>query len=37
MSDLRGAWEEHAAEFVAWARKPGHDSYCAAKAACRAT
>jgi SAM-dependent methyltransferase len=27
MSDLRGAWEEHAAEFVAWARKPGHDSY----------
>jgi len=26
-ADLRAAWEEHAAEFVAWARKPGHDSY----------
>jgi SAM-dependent methyltransferase len=25
--DLRTAWEEHAAEFIAWARKPGHDSY----------
>ena len=21
------AWEEHAPEFKAWARKPGHDSY----------
>jgi SAM-dependent methyltransferase len=26
-ADLRAAWEEHAAEFIAWARKPGHDSY----------
>jgi SAM-dependent methyltransferase len=26
-ADLAAAWEEHAAEFVAWARKPGHDSY----------
>jgi len=26
-ADLRAAWEEHAAEFVAWARKPDHDSY----------
>jgi SAM-dependent methyltransferase len=26
-ADLRSAWEEHAAEFVAWARKPDHDSY----------
>lgn len=25
--DLRAAWEEGAAAFVAWARKPGHDSY----------
>ena len=25
--DLRAAWEENAAEFVAWARRPGHDSY----------
>jgi len=24
---LREAWEEHAAEFVEWARVPGHDSY----------
>jgi SAM-dependent methyltransferase len=26
-ADLRAAWEEHAVEFIAWARKPGHDSY----------
>ena len=26
-ADLRASWEEHAAAFVAWARKPGHDSY----------
>jgi SAM-dependent methyltransferase len=26
-ADLRAAWEEHAAEFIAWARAPGHDSY----------
>jgi SAM-dependent methyltransferase len=26
-ADLRAAWEEHAAKFIAWARKPGHDSY----------
>jgi SAM-dependent methyltransferase len=26
-ADLRAAWEEHAAGFVAWAREPGHDSY----------
>jgi SAM-dependent methyltransferase len=26
-ADLPGAWEEHAADFVAWARAPGHDSY----------
>jgi SAM-dependent methyltransferase len=25
--DLRAAWEQNAAAFVAWARKPGHDSY----------
>lgn len=25
--DLVAAWKEHAAEFIAWARKPGHDSY----------
>jgi SAM-dependent methyltransferase len=24
---LRDAWEDHAAEWVAWARAPGHDSY----------
>jgi SAM-dependent methyltransferase len=24
---LRGAWERHAADWVRWARKPGHDSY----------
>lgn len=27
MSDLRGEWERHAAQWIAWARKPGHDSY----------
>jgi hypothetical protein len=26
-ADLRVAWEENAAAFVAWARKPGQDSY----------
>jgi SAM-dependent methyltransferase len=26
-ADLREAWEAHAPEFIAWARKPGHDSY----------
>jgi SAM-dependent methyltransferase len=26
-ADLRAAWEAHASEFVAWARKPDHDSY----------
>jgi hypothetical protein len=26
-ADLRAAWEEHAAEFIAWARKPDFDSY----------
>lgn len=26
-ADLRAAWEEHADEWIAWARKPGHDSY----------
>jgi SAM-dependent methyltransferase len=26
-ADLRTSWEKHAAAFVAWARKPGHDSY----------
>ena len=26
-ADLRAAWEEHAAEFIAWARQPRHDSY----------
>ena len=26
-ADLGEAWEEHAPEFIAWARKPGHDSY----------
>jgi SAM-dependent methyltransferase len=25
--DLASAWEEHAQKFIAWARKPGHDSY----------
>jgi len=27
VTSLRTAWEEHANEFVAWARAPGHDSY----------
>jgi SAM-dependent methyltransferase len=26
-ADLRSAWEEHAPEFIAWAREPNHDSY----------
>jgi SAM-dependent methyltransferase len=26
-ADLRAAWDEHAAAFVAWAREPDHDSY----------
>lgn len=26
-ADLAAAWERHAAQFVAWARAPGHDSY----------
>jgi hypothetical protein len=26
-ADLRDAWEEHAAKFIAWARKADHDSY----------
>ena len=26
-ADFAVAWEEHAPEFKAWARKPGHDSY----------
>ncbi len=26
-ADLRASWEQHAGAFVAWARKPGHDSY----------
>lgn len=26
-ADLRTAWEEHSARFIAWARKPEHDSY----------
>jgi 2-polyprenyl-3-methyl-5-hydroxy-6-metoxy-1,4-benzoquinol methylase len=26
-ADLAAAWEKHASEFIAWARKPGHDSY----------
>jgi SAM-dependent methyltransferase len=25
--DVGAAWEDHAAEWVAWARAPGHDSY----------
>jgi ubiquinone/menaquinone biosynthesis C-methylase UbiE len=25
--DVTGAWEDHAHEWVAWAREPGHDSY----------
>ena len=27
MDELRQAWEENAAAWIAWARKPGHDSY----------
>ena len=27
MSELRQAWEENAAAWIAWARTPGHDSY----------
>jgi SAM-dependent methyltransferase len=27
LADLAAAWEEHAADFVAWARTPDHDSY----------
>lgn len=27
MAELRQAWEENAAAWVAWARAPGHDSY----------
>jgi SAM-dependent methyltransferase len=26
-STLREAWEEHAGEWIEWARRPGHDSY----------
>jgi len=26
-TDLRAAWEDNASEFIAWARKPDHDSY----------
>jgi SAM-dependent methyltransferase len=26
-ADLAAAWREHAGEFIAWAREPGHDSY----------
>jgi ubiquinone/menaquinone biosynthesis C-methylase UbiE len=26
-ADLRGAWDLHATEFIAWAREPQHDSY----------
>ena len=26
-ADLRVAWEERASDFIAWARKPDHDSY----------
>jgi SAM-dependent methyltransferase len=26
-ADLRGAWADHAAEWIEWARAPGHDSY----------
>ena len=26
-ADLAAAWREHAGEFIAWARAPGHDSY----------
>jgi SAM-dependent methyltransferase len=27
VSDLRSEWERHAAQWIAWARTPGHDSY----------
>jgi ubiquinone/menaquinone biosynthesis C-methylase UbiE len=27
MAELRGAWQRQAAEWIAWARTPGHDSY----------
>jgi SAM-dependent methyltransferase len=27
VADLRSAWDAHAAEWIAWAREPGHDSY----------
>lgn len=27
MSELRRAWEDNAAAWIAWAREPGHDSY----------
>ncbi len=27
MDELRTAWEENAAAWIAWARRPGHDSY----------
>ena len=26
-ADLRGAWVDHAGEWIAWVRAPGHDSY----------
>ena len=26
-ADLRAAWEQHAANFIGWAREPGFDSY----------
>ena len=26
-ADLAAAWREHAGDFIAWARTPGHDSY----------
>jgi SAM-dependent methyltransferase len=26
-ADLAAAWEQHAADWIAWAREPGHDSY----------
>jgi|SRR5579884_1155788 len=26
-ADLRAAWEQHAAEWIEWARRPDHDSY----------
>ena len=28
MTTLGEAWEEHAPKWIAWARKPDHDSYC---------